>query len=786
MTGLRRRSRNTRKQNARPLIARHSASLAKCLVRWRWFALVLGLATLGPLWWAQAGLRVNRELAAMFAPDDPVLNDYQTLQSTFGGNVVVMLVYEDDLWSVDGVRRNRQWSTRVDSIEGVAGVLSVAKLVDVFAYLRPALPFSNRSEPALLDRGDPIAEQFRDLFEGYTHGPERSGRSTASIVAMIDPQFASRAVGALKTLSREMGNQAVLVGEPVLLEDAFDMIVADGRRLAIGTISLLCLVIVVSLQDLRIVLLSAASITWSTIATRALMVAWGIEMSLVSTILIAIVAVIVVASAMHLGVQRFRGAVTIERVLAGLAIPISLTCLTDAAGFASLMVSDVRPVTQFGVMTATAAMMVMVSLVLFAPAIMSLPDRLSSRWVRNASRSGHAVTMSVRHHDALRSMARWCVERSGVLSVLVVVTVLIGGIYVSRLTTNTSFLKNFRDDSSIVSAYVRIEDRLGGAGVMDVMIPAPDQITSEFLKTVRELEDRLRAIRVGSQHDVGLTKVLSLADADAVAAQVTMLSFVSPEVRLAGMRSAIPTFAEALLTFPNASDDRSSQTDQATEQRWLRIMLRTQEDLPGPDKTALTEAVRNEVESSVWKTSRRPVVTGYSVLMANLVSSLVRDQWWALTTALFFVGAILWWSTRRFGEMIAALAVNTIPILIVLACTGLFGGELDLGSAMIGAVSIGLSIDGSVHFLTGYHRRLRRGHAAVDAAIDSAADLGAPILLASLALVVGFAVLITSPFVPTSTFGLLVSVTLGLSSIANLTLLPALVIAFSRSSKVMR
>lgn len=775
----------------RPPVARHSASFARVLVRWRWFALVFGLVTLGPLWWAQTGLRVNRELAAMFAPDDPVLKDYRNLQSTFGGHVVVMLVYEDDLWSSAGVRRNRQWSAAVESIEGVAGVLSVAKLVDVFAYLRPSLPFSNRTEPALLDREDPVAEQFRDLFEGYTHGPDQSGQSTASIVAMIDPQLASQAVGSLRMLSQEMGSEAVLVGEPVLLEDAFDLIVADGRRLAIGTISLLCFVIVVSLQDLRIVLLSALSITWSTVTTRAAMVGLGIEMSLVSTILIAIVAVIVVAAVMHLGVQRFRGAATAERVLASLAIPIALTCLTDAAGFASLMVSEVRPVTQFGVMTATAALSVMLSLVLFAPAMMSLPDELSSRWVRQASRVDREVAMATRYHDALRAMASWSVERRGVLSVLAVVAVVLGGFYVSRLTTNTSFLKNFRADSPIVSAYVRIEERLGGAGVMDVMIPAPDRITPEFLNRVRELEDRLRSIRVGSQQDVRLTKVLSLADADAVAAQVTMLSFVSPDVRLAGMRSAIPTFAEALLTFPNPVDDHSSQSEQRSEQpseppsqpRWLRIMLRTQEDLSGPDKTALTEAVRNEVGSSTWNAPRRPVVTGYSVLMANLVNSLVRDQWWALTTAWLFVGIILWWSTRRFGEMIAALVVNTIPILVVLSFTGLFGGELDLGSAMIGAVSIGLSIDGSVHFLSGYHRRLHRGHRAAESAIESAADLGTPILLASLALVIGFAVLITSPFVPTSTFGLLVSVTLALSSIANLTLLPALVSVFSRSSE---
>lgn len=754
------------------LIARDSLGLATALIRWRWLLLFLGCLTLWPLWWVQSGLQMNRELSAMFAADDPVLIDYQNLQATFGGNLVVMLVYEDDgLWTSEGVLRNRQWSDQVESIGGVAGVLSVAKLVDVFAYLRPSLPFSSASEPALLNLEDPIAAQFRELFAGYTHGSDKQGNqnATASIVAMIDPKTASRAVEALRGLSKEMGPQAVLVGEPVLLEDAFDLILADGRRLAIGTILLLSLVIVFALRDFRIVVLAAVSIAWSTIATRAAMVSMGIEMSLVSTILIAIIAVIVVASVMHLGVWRAKGSLTLGQILASLVIPIAITCLTDAAGFAALMVSEVRPVMQFGVMTATSALFVMGSLVLFSPAILGLPDWLLLRRCFN--------TTSETRTKILSRLAAWSIGHRYALGGLSVLGLVVSGLYVLSLTTNTSFLQNFQDDSPIVAAYVRIEERLGGAGVMDVMLPAPDAITPEYLKEVRNFEDRLRAIRVGSDASVGLTKVLSLADADEVAAQVTMLSFVSPEIRLAGMRSAIPAFAEALLTFPDPRLD-------VLPSRWLRIMLRTKENLPGPDKSALAEAVRNEVASSSWgvaNADRAPVMTGYSVLMSNLVSSLVRDQWWALVTALVAVGAILWWVTGRMGETIAAIVVNTLPILLVLACTGLLGGQLDLGSAMIGAVSIGLSIDGSVHFLTGYHRRLNQGASTIEAAIDSAADLGTPILLASLALVIGFAVLITSPFVPTSTFGLLVSITLAASSVANLTLLPAMVVLASGS-----
>ncbi len=97
-----------------------------------------------------------------------------------------------------------------------------------------------------------------------------------------------------------------------------------------------------------------------------------------------------------------------------------------------------------------------------------------------------------------------------------------------------------------------------------------------------------------------------------------------------------------------------------------------------------------------------------------------------------------------------------------------------MGSAMIAAVSIGLSIDGSVHFLSSYRRQRSRGHRAEVAAVHSAGNVGAAIVLATLALVIGFGGLATSEFVPTATFGGLVAVALVLGAIVNLTVLPAL------------
>jgi predicted RND superfamily exporter protein len=103
-----------------------------------------------------------------------------------------------------------------------------------------------------------------------------------------------------------------------------------------------------------------------------------------------------------------------------------------------------------------------------------------------------------------------------------------------------------------------------------------------------------------------------------------------------------------------------------------------------------------------------------------------------------------------------------------------------MGAAMIAAVSIGLSIDGSVHFLASYQRHRRRGHPVETASVHAAGNVGAAVLLATLALVIGFSVLATSEFVPTATFGVLVAATMVMGTMINLTLLPACVSAVDR------
>ncbi|QDT06012.1 MMPL family protein [Rubripirellula lacrimiformis] len=812
-------------------------------MRYRYAIALVGIV-IGWVAWPLAGrVDFDRSISAMFAEDDPTLVAYRELESAFGGNAVVMLVYEDSQFTTtEGMARNESLSQRVEAVAGVRGVLSPAVLNRAVQKIRPAGLFSRT--PPLFRKSDSVSRGFMDLFAGYTHSADQS---RAAVVAILEPGHDQGCIETLQQIATELengeleqgdlengdlesGDQApgdaasanqasgdaadtigdvALVGEPVLVHDGFQLIERDGSKLETMTLALLSIVLAVAMRDLRLIVLAAGVITWSVTVTKALLFELGVELSLVSTILTAVVTVICVTAILHFGVRfqanRRRGRSRLTATvgaMSGLAAPIFWTCATDAAGFAALSISRILPVQQFGIMIAIASMAVFVALALFAPVLMMIPTpgEASKAAARGSERSADRS----RNRKSRLDLKRWglmisslAIGRRGLCAVTTVIVIVVIGVGLGKAEVETSFLNNFRSDSVIVADYDRVETNFGGAGVWDIILDAPQVLTEEYLRSVRDLTGQLRDIDVDGAR---LTKVISLADADAVALRVRLLRLVSPATRLSGMQVTMPVFFAALLSDGNAGEEsvaagadpdaseQQTETGAATSQaavdadtepgsmpRRFRIMLRSNEQLDADHKTALIDEVRRVVAASDVGASGR--VTGYYVLMTQLVGQMVGDQWRCFAASGLLVWILLIMATRSPKLATAALAPNLLPVFLVLALVGIMGGKINMGAAMIAAVSIGLSIDGSVHFLSAYQRFRRRGHSANTSAIHAAGNIGTAVFLATIALVVGFGAMMTSQFVPTATFGILVAATLVLGTIVNLTLLPALVSA---------
>jgi hypothetical protein len=208
-----------------------------------------------------------------------------------------------------------------------------------------------------------------------------------------------------------------------------------------------------------------------------------------------------------------------------------------------------------------------------------------------------------------------------------------------------------------------------------------------------------------------------------------------------------------------------------------RLVLRIEERLPVPVKEAAFREARLDgiayVPPGVGpRPDERFYVTGLSYLLTRTTRGVIASSW---TTFLWSAAGILLMLTLAFrGPRLAGLAIlpTLLSVALVLGLTGWSGVRLDLATALVASVALGLSVDDTFHCLLQFRRR--RAHAPFRESLFASYHVtGAGVLLSSLAVSAGFFVLRFGEFVPFSNFGTMVAVaTLG-SSLGNLVLLPA-------------
>lgn len=729
-----------------------SERLTQLLISWRWPLLGLAVIVAAIAYQPSRNVAFDRSVENLFAHDDPLLVPYRQLKRTFGGNEVVMAVYVDpDLMAenLSGIRRLAQLAKRCEAVPGVRAVLSLDRPIGENIVV---------SENAL-------AVRTREVFENYTHSADGH---TVAIVAILEsedeaPVPRQQTIDDLRGIVEQLPDGLAggfVTGEPAMVSDGFRYIEDDGRRLGIWSTVLLAGVILFLFRSLRWMLIPLVVVQLTLVLTKATLVWTGSRLSMVSSMLTAIVTVIGVATVIHV-IVRFRAArgtgltqraalVNAGTLLAG---PIFWSIATDAAGFASLLAAKVGPVRDFGLMMIVGSMFVLVSVVLTVPglALVGNFDTVARvGWGERRLRSGlgHVITMIQR-------------RRLLIFAAIVAVTSL-AIVGVLRMEVETDFTKNFRGDTPIVRSYEFVEDKLDGAGVWDVILPAPSQLSSGYLQGVQRIEERLRnevvVQNTAGQQIAGLTKVISLSDLASAAGMNQTMS-----LRL--MQFRMPDFYAALYG-----------VDPATGHSYFRIMLRARERQPANEKQKLIEQVTRIVREELPATETRPAVevTGFFVLLTNLIKSMVRDQWYTFAIACIGIWCMTTLAVRNPVYALVALVPNAIPIVLVLGTMGWLGVRMNMGAAMIAAVSMGLSIDSSIHYITSFRRALQQGDDVTTALRGVQQSVGMAVVFSTLALIIGFSILATSQFVPTIYFGVLVSFSMLGGLLGNLVLLPLL------------
>ena len=741
-------------------------------------------------------VRYEQSVRSFFADDDPAILDYTKASEAFGDDNLVFVSYDDPgLLTPKGMDRVAELAGEIGPkrVQGVARVESIDAMpllwkVDDGLIAMDAMPAFARNLAQRTMRqaiknvdmtgGNALtvggyvrtagAPGLADLKQRLTHHPlfvgtliDPQAKGTALVVRLEATEDFSIQDGVKELRKRadafavrhQLGRPAI-VGPPVLLADGFTSIDVDGRRLSIVGMLLIGLVTLSATQSLwwALVPLKAGWAVW--LATSWFLNTFDMKLSLSGGPLVAQIIVLTMPAASHLAIhyrdeRRREGDAKLaaKTTLRAVTVPILWCAATGAIGYGALLTSSVVPIRQFGwimgLCTLLASLLVLAisPTAMIPPFRMDLPTKLgSSSWVGRV----------------MERITEWVYGHPGriVVGLLALVVPLSFGMV--RLSYETNFINAFKPQTRVVQDYAEVESRLGGIGLVEVLVPVSGPIDRATLDRFRSVE---RGLTEGQGRGPKASMVLSLA------------TILDPDHRLdtlpeASANRILATKLDLIVASPQVALLRNFLDAEA---RQARIVVRLVEQQPAPDKSAIFAEATRLARSAFGDSS---YLTGLSFLMTKTTEGVIRTQWSTFTWAV--LGILLMLTIALRSPILAGLAIvpTLLSVSFVLGLMGWLGIKLDMATALVASVALGLSVDDTFHCLLQY-RRQRADRPFRESLFASYLVTGPGVLLSSLAVAVGFLALRFSEFVPFSNFGAMVAIATAGSTVGNILLLPA-------------
>ncbi|WP_133510354.1 efflux RND transporter permease subunit [Candidatus Thiosymbion oneisti] len=593
-----------------------------------------------------------------------------------------------------------------------------------------------------------------------------------------------------------------LGGIPMIASDMIDYVRNDIRVFGVGVALFLIGLLGVAFKRLRWILIPLLICAAAAVGMMGFLGLMDWRVTVVSSNFISLMLITALALTVHMVVRYLElqtlnpqsgQRVLVKETIRSKFLPSLYTALTTQVAFASLIISGIRPVIDFGWMMVVGVGLAFVLCFLLFPtsAVQLTPGKPVFRH--------HDVTAAI-----TRSLARLIKGfRTPTLWVYALLVALsVAGLL--RLTVENRFIDYFKDSTEIYRGMLLIDRQLGGTTPLDVIV-GPDRT---FLEMIAEEEiakekptdsdefeaDPLYQDELSEDESTGISgdsywfnmfqlpvadqihayleglpetgKVLSISTTMALATLIN--NGPLDNLSLAVLYQRLPENIRNTLFTPYMSADGNQ----------LRFSVRVIDSDPDLQRDELIKRIRKDLVDKLGLEATQVRLSGMLVLYNNVLQSLFRSQILTLVVVFLAIGAMLLILFRNW--MLAA--IGSVPTMVaatvILGTMGWLGIPLDIMTITIAAISIGIGVDNTIHYTHRVREEFARDGDYWAAVERSHGSVGRAIYYTSITVTLGFSILVLSNFIPTIYFGLLTGLAMLIALIANLTLLPLLIVRF--------
>ena len=792
---------------------------------------VLLLIVLFFAWHAQK-FRLDASADSLLLENDPTLEFSREISDRYGMGDSVIVAYSPNGNLFDQISLSRLTSLRddllsIDRVDAVDSILNVPVFGDT--------PLTGISEDYLtiLDEeqdlelaqqeimANPVFQNALLSLDGNTAGLlvafeideksrqllfqrtalqklQRSGEITSEQIVELEEVEAAYAeysvvaadrqhevIGEIRDVLDDYRDEALIFlgGAPMIADDLVTFVQADLRTFSIAVVLLIIVALGLIFRKLRWVAMPLVCCAAAGTIMVGILGLMDWRVTVVSSNFISLLLIITISLTVHLMVRyrelratrRFSSHKKLLRhSVKSMFRPCFYTALTTAVAFGSLIVSGILPIITFGwMMMMGVATALIVAFTLFPSVMSSLKEdetALSSELRLNLTSALAFFT------DALKG-------RILVLYGLILILSILG---LTRLRVENSFIDYFRESTEIFQGMSLLDEKLGGTLSFDVIVDLPQEVDEFDDPFGGGFDDGFGG---DSDNDAywftapkmnQIEEIHNYLDADPQTGKVLSFGSVIQLAKILNDGQPIDGLLWALLysRIPETLKDTVLNPFVSVDDNQLRFNVRVIESSEDLNRNELLQRIEAGVESEFGFDDNQVRLSGILVMYNNVLQSLFQSQ--ILTIGVVMLAIMLMFLTLFKSLSIAIICIipNAIAAALVLGIMGWLNIPLDIMTITIAAISVGIGVDNTIHYMERFRREFPRFGNYRETMFFCHNSIGRAMYFTSMTIVAGFSILSLSNFIPTIVFGLLTSFAMLVALVGSLTLLPQLLMTF--------
>jgi len=575
-----------------------------------------------------------------------------------------------------------------------------------------------------------------------------------------------------------------LGGIPMIADDMMSYIKSDIVVFGIGVFIFIIITLWFIFRNIKWVIMPLLGCATSVIIMIGLLGLIGWKVTVISSNFIALMLILNMAMNIHLTVRflqlkkEFPNLSKNDAVLEAsqkMMLPILYTVLTTICAFLSLIFSGIKPIIDFGWMMTLGLIVSLLVTFFLLPCLLNIFSSENEIDIKDTEKS--TIT---------KFLALIAKKNNNLIFGVTLIIVIASVVGISKLEVENSFINYFDKETEIYKGMKKIDDDLGGTTPLNIIIKFPtkqiqekdDDEFSEWDEDIENKEDkskywftRDKMDKILKVHDYleslpEVGKVLSFGSILRVAEDLNRKELQSLEIAV--LYSKIPEEIKKEIVLPYIS----VKEDEA------RISVRIRDSLENLRRNELIKKINNDLNTKLGLNKDEFKLAGVLILFNNLLQSLFKSQILTLGIVMLGIFAMFLVLFRNVTLSLIGVVPNFIAAFFILGIIGLMSIPLDMMTITIAAITIGIAVDNSIHYIYRFKEEFKKINNYNETLDRCHSTVGIAILNTSITIVFGFSILILSNFIPTIYFGVFTGIAMLLAMISVLTLLPKLLLIY--------